>query len=35
LAARFCNRALILGFAAIACDRLRDGIARLAEAIEA
>jgi GntR family transcriptional regulator/MocR family aminotransferase len=35
LALRFCNRALILGFAAIACDRLRDGIARLAEVIGA
>lgn len=35
LAVRYCDRALILGFAAIARDRLRDGIARLAKAIGA
>ena len=35
LAARTCNRAHILGFAANTCDRLRDGIARLAEVVGA
>lgn len=29
----YCKRALLLGFAALSCEQLRDGVARLAEAL--